>query len=466
MKTLVLLFLTGICSAAIAPVGGAKVNFTFVTSQSLSYSPTAGNVVVVFVSTNSQSSAYCRDNNFHTYFPGPTSSSGTSVEFSFYAFASSGTTAINCLWPSQVSGTIQLEEYSGASSVNVGLTGNSANGSSGTATLSVTTQDNNDYVVFGLSDKSNTLTTTVGTQRQNSSSTASQALIDATSGTPALVTATATLTSSNWNALAIELRTTTPPAGVWSLIQLTPAGLFQCQPNGSTFFDICTFQIAPLVAGDQAFMGMVNNFDGVSQPQRTLITMSDCTAADLDGSGNCTLSRTTWTLCGVNCQAYASSSSHTLSVDGGYSNSVVGGGTFITFTRSGHNATIMERFEGALIEVASTQANSLDTVQAASDSTATNTHTLTNATILGSNDAIIQSFGGGSGQTSVTSPYTGVFDNHFAWAVSLNTNNGAAPTWTSGGLAFGVGNVIAWKAFGSGSSKCNACDMSEVIFPW
>ena len=104
-----------------------------------------------------------------------------------------------------------VAQYSGVGAL--GLT--NTNSGTGTApTVSVTTQDNNNWVVAGFAHEgaTGTLSAQTGTLRQvkvTSGSSVKGALTDNTSATPASVTnaVTATQTGTNWAAAALELRT-------------------------------------------------------------------------------------------------------------------------------------------------------------------------------------------------------------------------------------------------------------------
>src|SRR5437016_9922984 len=104
-----------------------------------------------------------------------------------------------------------VAQYSGVGAL--GLT-NTNSGSGSALTVSLTTQDNNNWVVGGFAQRGNsgTLSAQTGTLRQvkvTSGSSVKGALTDNTSATPASVTnaVTATQTGTNWAAAALELRT-------------------------------------------------------------------------------------------------------------------------------------------------------------------------------------------------------------------------------------------------------------------
>lgn len=197
---------------AITPVNGTKGNATGVTTITLTYTPTVGNPVLVFLqATAGITSVTCKDNNNNFLTAGPTAVNSVQHLFSFYIPASiTGATSFILAWTTSANCGAVLEEYSGNASINAGLPGSSNVGSSATASITVTTDDANDWIVCALADAGNNLTTTVGTQRQNViAGSAKINLIDNTSVSPGSLTCTATLSSTQWCAVAIELRTTT-----------------------------------------------------------------------------------------------------------------------------------------------------------------------------------------------------------------------------------------------------------------
>ena len=208
----ILLFcLAPLMLAAIAQNSGNKVNCTTNTTCTITYSPTTGNRVVLWIDTNAVvSSLACSDNNSNSLTAGPAIANGTSpVLAGFYGLAITGATSYTCTWTTTAVSAITIEDYSGASSFNASLSGNTASGSSTSATITVTTQDSNDWIVCGISDGINTLTVTVGNSRQATTGGSNKTvLLDNTVVSPGSVTCTATLSSSAWAAAVIELRTT------------------------------------------------------------------------------------------------------------------------------------------------------------------------------------------------------------------------------------------------------------------
>lgn len=222
---------------AITFVNGTKNNATTNTTITGTYTPTAGNTVIVFLSViSSATNVTCKDNNNHFLTAGPTATNGTTHLFSFYMLGSnSGATSFICNWTTTGICSITVEEYSGVSLINAGLAGNSTTGTSAIASITVTTEDNNDWIVCGLVDAGNTLTASTGNSRQQviAGTSARQILMDNTVVTAGSVTCSATLTSSAWAAVAIELRTLTPvfvqsavggaTAGTSAIVTISPA---------------------------------------------------------------------------------------------------------------------------------------------------------------------------------------------------------------------------------------------------
>lgn len=199
---------------AINFVGGNKNNAGANTTILSNYTPTAGNAVIVFLSVNGAvTNVTCVDTNNNPLTAGPTATNGTTIIFSFYIlYSKTGATSFTCNWTTSRVSSITLEEYSGANGINANLAGNSATGTSATASISVATEDNNDWIVCGLADVGNTLTASVGNSRQSviSGTSCRQILMDNTVASPSSVTCSATLTSSAWAVVAIELRLITP----------------------------------------------------------------------------------------------------------------------------------------------------------------------------------------------------------------------------------------------------------------
>jgi len=198
---------------SIAQVGGAHVSESAgATTLTGFYTPTAGNAaVVMFATGNTISGLVVKDNLGNLLSVGPTSGLLTT----WHQFpVPSGVTGYTATWTTARQASLVIEEYSGVVGVDVGLAGNTNSGSSGTATITPTTTIANEWIVCGFSDvASNTLTGTVGHQRQQtlgSAVTSPVTLMDNTAAVPGSVTCSATLTSSAWNAVALGLQPQIP----------------------------------------------------------------------------------------------------------------------------------------------------------------------------------------------------------------------------------------------------------------
>lgn len=209
-----LIGLTLSTSAVIAPNTGCTSRVSTGTTITCTFSPTAGNRTMVFFDSGAAitgATVTCADNNSNALTAGPTQVTGASVNAKeFDAIAITGATSYTCSWTGGTStaASMTAEDYSGSLGINRALSGNTATGTSGTASVSVTTEDANNWVICGIAGIANTFTVTVGNQRQNQSTTSQkQVLLDNTSVLAGSVTCTATSTSQAWTAIAIELRT-------------------------------------------------------------------------------------------------------------------------------------------------------------------------------------------------------------------------------------------------------------------
>jgi hypothetical protein len=131
-------------------------------TETVTYSPTAGNAAVLYFSTGSAiTGLVVKDNLGHTLSAGPTSG----LLASFYQYpVPAGVTSYTATWTTARQSSFVVEEYSGVTAVNAALSGNTASGSSNTATLTVTDDEGGDFTVFGFTSP-NILTATVGNQR-------------------------------------------------------------------------------------------------------------------------------------------------------------------------------------------------------------------------------------------------------------------------------------------------------------
>lgn len=195
---------------AIAFVGGAVADIAVIgTSMTVTYAATTGNILCAFATFATAPSALTvKDSNANLLTAGPTATN-TSLLTSFFYTASAGVTSLVAAWTASRQGSLGVVEYSGVTGgVNAALAGNVAIGTSTLASITVTTEDANDWVVAGLGTGANTSTILVGNAREKSAlSTAKVNIGDNTAATPSLVTVSGTtLVSGNWEAIALELR--------------------------------------------------------------------------------------------------------------------------------------------------------------------------------------------------------------------------------------------------------------------
>jgi hypothetical protein len=204
---------------AIVQKGGNKNNATSATTVTVTYTPVnTKNVVIVFLTVNALINIQqVKTNDGTALTAGPTTSNGSAHIYSFYASGTpAGTTSFVATWAVSAISSITVEEYEGPNAINASLAGNTATGISTTATISVTTEDANDWIVCGLADLGNTLTGSVGNARQQvtAGTAARHVLIDNTIASANICTCSATLTSSAWAAVAIELRLIVNPVNM------------------------------------------------------------------------------------------------------------------------------------------------------------------------------------------------------------------------------------------------------------
>jgi hypothetical protein len=192
--------------------GGVSAN---VVNKTVAYSPTAGNTVCVFITlTGAVTNLTCVDNNSNPLAAGPTIQPSAQMS-TFYYTAGSGVTSFACSWTTARQVNMIVVEYSGVlGGVNPSLSGNTANGTSTTATISVTTQDNNDFIVGGLGAVAEAITMTTGTSRETEGvGGVSLNVADNTVASAGSVSLTGTLTSAAWIICVLELRSVAVSGG-------------------------------------------------------------------------------------------------------------------------------------------------------------------------------------------------------------------------------------------------------------
>jgi hypothetical protein len=173
------------------------------------YSATAGNFVILFLEFDAAVSAVSVT-PYSPYASGMIVTAGPSIG-NFYSFIAQivGTSPYYMFnWTGSANLGVALEEYHGATKVSP-TNYATATATSGTATASLTTDDSGGNMIVGGfgNAASNSFTATVGTLRQQNTSNACRcALIDNSNGSPGSLSCTATLTSSLWDVILLELR--------------------------------------------------------------------------------------------------------------------------------------------------------------------------------------------------------------------------------------------------------------------
>lgn len=197
----------------ISYIGGGAVTSNVGTTVTVTYTVTAGRCLVVLCASNtpSQTVTGITDTGGSSILSrvGPLSDSTQVVEiWSTSPTGSTSSTSITATWSDSAGRrSLIVLEFDG-----VTLLGNTAtNSGTGTnPTVSLTTQDANNWVVANLlGDFSNVITASVGTVRQTNQSgaTTSQAGMTNTSASAGSVTCTGTQAESDlWVAAALELR--------------------------------------------------------------------------------------------------------------------------------------------------------------------------------------------------------------------------------------------------------------------
>ena len=148
----------------IAPIGGNAVSQAGgAVTQTVTYSPTAGNAAVVFFNAgNTYTGLVVKDNLGHTLSAGPVIDNMAG----FYQYpVPAGVTSYVATWVTARQSSLAVEEYSGVTSVNPSLAGNTASGTGTTATISVTNDEATDWTVCGFGSAL-TFTAVAGNQRQ------------------------------------------------------------------------------------------------------------------------------------------------------------------------------------------------------------------------------------------------------------------------------------------------------------
>jgi hypothetical protein len=214
LAVLAVLLIVSACSwAQIVQKGGtAPAQSTSATSITGTYTiSAAGDPMILFLTASASITGIsCKDQNSNALTAGPVANQATAVNtYSFYGTTTSGATSYKCTWSVSSNASLTLEEYGCTPSctINASLSGNTAFGSSTSPSITVTTQDANDWVVCGFSE-TNALTVTAGTLRQSQGTSSVRAyLVDNTVAAAGSVSCSGTIgTSSGWAIALIELR--------------------------------------------------------------------------------------------------------------------------------------------------------------------------------------------------------------------------------------------------------------------
>lgn len=211
---------------AVLQKGGAKNDTTVAgLTVPVSYTPTAAGNEILFClnAAPTISGLTVKDQNGNALTAGPTLViDATHTLFSFYGLSVAGATQYVAAYTGATVGAAALEEYSGVASVNTALSGNTATGSGTTASITVTIDASNAWVVAFMGAASQTLTTTVGHQRQQVTAGTTRLTLQDNTAASGSVTNTATLSSHAWGCLVIELK---PVAAVVNTNQLMMVGM-------------------------------------------------------------------------------------------------------------------------------------------------------------------------------------------------------------------------------------------------
>lgn len=182
---------------AIAAVGGAanQAN-TNVTTLTVTYSPTAGNTVLLFFNANGAFTALTvQDNHGNTLTAGPTVNNVASF---YQTNVPAATTSYTATWTTGRQCSLAVEEYSGAPAVNP--VGNTASGTSTTGTVTLAITASNNFIVCGAGSPQTMAVSAGTTLRQQTlvgNTAAPLTLCDNTSASVGNVTCTVTLSPSS-----------------------------------------------------------------------------------------------------------------------------------------------------------------------------------------------------------------------------------------------------------------------------
>lgn len=191
---------------AITPVGGGQNGTaSSVTTISVTYSPTAGNTVLVYLSTGAATGIAIKDNHGNSLTQLGTVGNTLANIWCFGGVAAATVTSFVATWTTALNCAIIVEEYSGVTSIGTAV-GNSGSTSPATLTKVVAAGS---FLVGAVDSRTATPTTATGTQRQIHTATSPMsALADNTSAPGGSISVSFTGTTVSWAAIAIELLAT------------------------------------------------------------------------------------------------------------------------------------------------------------------------------------------------------------------------------------------------------------------
>lgn len=221
MKLIVsLLIVCAACFGAIAQVGSASNNTgssTALSSISVTRTTTSGNTVVVTVEIHTVGTTVSTvtDSGGSTYTRQTTATQGGFVTSEIWSTTAGGALASTSITVTvSAAGTFiaDVDEFSGVSSLGNVATATSA---SGNPSVSLTTQDANNYMVAGFTiDGTPTTAAGTGTLRQNHVTSAGAnitgCLVDNTRATVGSLTSSLSPSAVHFAATAVELRSGAP----------------------------------------------------------------------------------------------------------------------------------------------------------------------------------------------------------------------------------------------------------------
>ena len=200
--------------------GQSTASTTAGTSKTITYSPVAGNTLIVFgfgvgVAVSNVTDNATGGSSVYSLLAGPQTNTVTSTCWGTAAGGvKAGVTTITITFASSTRNTCSLVEYSGVKDFGTTVTGT---GSSTTPFAALTTQDANNFLVAGLTRQgTSTWSANTGSLRDSQTgagtTTPGQGTVDNTVASPGSVTCRATISSSGaWAAAGIELRSVLPP---------------------------------------------------------------------------------------------------------------------------------------------------------------------------------------------------------------------------------------------------------------